>query len=162
MHRTELTSPRYFQVFICLMLSFASMGFQVSAVRAAESRIIALTQTGCQFIEPENADHGYMPETANDCEIVNDETTADRLSQHSVLSLKPGEYVFRVTNKNVPYELGFYLRSADHALIPFSPRVSGAGLFEGQVRDYQIELTEGEYIYSCPFNPTPNYKLVVR
>ena len=162
MHSSKLTISAYLVKLVGLIVVLASMGFQTSDVRAAESQIITLTQTGCQFLEPENTDHGYMPETATDCETINDQTRVKRLAQHSVLSLKPGAYIFRVTNKNVPYERGFYLRSADRALIPFNPRVSGAGLFEGQVRDYKVELKEGEYVYSCPYNPTPNYKLVVR
>ena len=79
-----------------------------------------------------------------------------------MLVLKPGRYVFRVTNANVPYELGFYLRARERSLIPFKPRVSGDGLLMGQTQDFSIELSTGEYVYSCPYNPTPNYKLVVR
>ena len=32
---------------------------------------------------------------------------ADRLAKARPLTLKPGSYIFRVTNKNVPYTLGF-------------------------------------------------------
>ena len=79
-----------------------------------------------------------------------------------MLVLKPGRYVFRVTNVNVPYELGFYLRARVWSLIPFKPKASGAGLHLGETKDFPIELSTGEYFYSCPFNPTPNYQLVVR
>ena len=41
------------------------------------------------------------------------------------------------------------------------PSVSGGGLGTGQTRDYEIDLKPGEYVYSCPLNPTPDYKLVV-
>ena len=39
--------------------------------------------------------------------------------------------------------------------------MSGGGLFEGQSKDFTVELKPGEYIYSCPLNPTLNYKVVV-
>ena len=132
------------------------------AARGADQGVIQLTQTGCQFLEPEGADHKFDPKRAADCEKINRETGSKRLADHEVLVLKPGRYVFRVANVNVPYELGFYLRARERSLIPFKPRVSGGGLHMGETQDYPIELSTGEYIYSCPFNPTPNYKLVVR
>ena len=130
--------------------------------RDPDQEVIVLTQTGCQFLEPEGADHKFDPKRAADCEKINRETGTKRLADHEVLVLKPGRYVFRVANVNVPYELGFYLRARERSLIPFKPRVSGGGLHMGEVQDYPIELSTGEYVYSCPYNPTPNYKLVVR
>lgn len=44
---------------------------------------------------------------------------ADRLAKARPLTLKPGSYIFRVTNKNVPYTLGFWLRSEGYS--PFTP-----------------------------------------
>ena len=41
------------------------------------------------------------------------------------------------------------------------PRVSGGGLTMGKSKDYSIELEPGSYVYSCPLNPTPNYKIEV-
>jgi len=41
------------------------------------------------------------------------------------------------------------------------PKVSGGGLELGVTKDYEIELVEGEYVYSCPLNSTLDYKLVV-
>ena len=32
----------------------------------------------------------------------------------------------------------------------------------GTTQEYEVELSEGEYLYSCPLNPTPDYRLVVR
>lgn len=42
------------------------------------------------------------------------------------------------------------------------PSVSGGSLTTGRTKDYAIELKAGDYVYSCPLNPTPDYKLVVR
>jgi hypothetical protein len=124
--------------------------------------IIELSQTGCQFIGSENGiDRGYAPTQKADCEAINDETQGDRLGEENTLHLKPGNYVFRVTNTDVPYMLGFYLRSESVLDRPFLPSVSGGGLYEGVSKDYVIELEAGEYVYSCPLNTTPDYKLVV-
>ena len=82
----------------------------------------------------------------------------------SPLSFSP---LFRVTNKDVPYELGFWLRESDydwlnpiHKLTKTS--VSGGGLSLGTTQDYEVELKPGEYLYSCPLNTTPDYRLVVK
>lgn len=136
--------------------------------RSADPQVIELTQTGCQFLESENGvDHGFKTVQKADCEAINAETGQERLAQAKVLELEPGEYVFRVTNQNVPYELGFWLREADyqlgnpvHKLTKTS--ISGGGLGTGQAKDYAVELEPGEYLYSCPLNPTPDYRLVVK
>ncbi|MFK5954419.1 MAG: hypothetical protein QM498_15305 [Desulfobacterium sp.] len=78
-----------------------------------------------------------------------------------VLKLKPGKYVFRVTNKSVPYDLGFYLRGAGLYDRITLPKVSGGGLSLGVTKDYAITLKPGEYNYSCPLNTTPDYKIIV-
>ena len=62
----------------------------------------------------------------------------------------------------MPYELGFWLRGDGLAARALLPSVSGGGLVTGKTQDYEIELKPGEYVYSCPLNPTPDYKLVVR
>ena len=128
--------------------------------------VIELTQTACQFVEIEGVDYGYTTRSKADCEAINAQTGAERLAASKVLELKPGKYVFRVTNENVPYELGFWLREADydwrnpvHKLSKIS--ISGGGLDRGKTKDYEVELKPGSYVYSCPLNPTPDYKLVV-
>jgi hypothetical protein len=128
---------------------------------SAQPTVITLTQTGCQFVEVETQDHGFATTKAADCEAMNDRTAAARLAAAKTLTLKPGTYVFRVTNKNVPYELGFYLRGSGFGRLTL-PKVSGGGLLTGVSKDYVIDLAEGEYVYSCPLNPTPNYRLVVQ
>ena len=97
----------------------------------------------------------------------NAETGDQRLADVETLELAPGVYTFRVTNTDVPYELGFWLREHDyqignplHKLTKVS--VSGGGLYQGQTKDYNVDLDPGVYLYSCPLNPTPNYKLIVR
>jgi hypothetical protein len=143
--------------------------FSTSALAADEdATVINLTQTACQFVESENGvDHGYTSSEKTDCEKINAETGDERLANSEVLTLKPGKYIFRVTNQNVPYSLGFWVREEDynwanplHKLNKIS--VSGGGLDTGTTLDYEVELKEGEYLYSCPLNTTPDYKLIVK
>jgi hypothetical protein len=135
---------------------------------AAAQQVVTLTQTGCQFLESENGvDRGFMPQSADDCNAINGETGEQRLAEAKVLELPPGTYTFRVSNTDVPYELGFWLRESDyqlgnplHKLTKTS--ISGGGLAQGKTQDYTVELEPGEYLYSCPLNPTPDYRLVVK
>ncbi len=137
-------------------------GLYAEPTSAAKATVIELTQTGCQFIESENGvDHGFASIKKSDCEAINAETGAARLAEAKVLTLKPGAYIFRVTNKNVPYQLGFWLRGSGIVGRVTLPSVSGNGLTTGATMDYAVTLKAGEYLYSCPLNSTPDYKLVV-
>jgi len=146
---------------------FGLCGVALISVSAGAVEIISLTQTGCQFLESEKGvDHNFKPLKAADCEKINKTTGADRLKDARVLELKPGKYVFRVTNQNVPYELGFWVREHDYDWrnplhLMSKTSVSGGGIETGQTQDYEIDLKAGEYFYSCPLNPTPNYRIVV-
>ena len=148
---------------IPMLAAAAALGLTLAAQQAlaAEPAVIELTQTACQFVEVESQDHAYTSTKKSDCETINAKTGADRLAQSQTLKLKPGKYVFRVTNKNVPYGLGFYLRGDGIVNRATLPKVSGGGLKTGVTKDYAITLTAGEYVYSCPLNPTPDYKIVV-
>jgi len=137
------------------------LGLFTGAAEAAETVVVELTQTGCQFVEPEGVDHGYTTHAYADCVRINAATGTDRLARSTTLTLAPGQYIFRIRNKNVPYELGFWLRGAGLGRLTL-PSVSGGGILTGTVKDYAITLKEGEYVYSCPLNPTPDYRLVVR
>ncbi len=146
-----------------LALALAAQG-----AAAEETTVIELTQNPCQFVESENGvDHGFTTTKKADCDAINARTGAERLATAKVLELTPGTYIFRVTNKNVPYDLGFWVREADynwlnpiHKLTKTS--VSGGGLGLGETQDYEVELEPGEYLYSCPLNTTPDYRLVVK
>ena len=134
-----------------------------AAVPASAVQWVELTQVPCQFLESEGGvDRGYKSRSIRDCEAINAKTANERVAKAKPLALKPGKYVFRVTNKDVPYELGFWLRGASVAGRVTLPSVSGGGLIPGKTQDYEIELKPGEYLYSCPLNTTPDYKLVVK
>ncbi|WP_211210572.1 hypothetical protein [Hahella ganghwensis] len=123
--------------------------------------MIHLTQTGCQFVEPEGKNLGFETLSFDDCKQINNQTGEKRLGEVQPMILEPGKYIFRVQNKNVPYELGFWLRGSGIGRLTL-PSVSGGGLTEGSSKDYLIELTEGEYVYSCPLNPTPDYPMIIK
>jgi hypothetical protein len=150
------------------LLAAAAVAAFAAGAQAAEPMVVTLTQVGCQFLESENGvDHGYTPKSEEDCAKINGETEAARLAKAKTIELKPGKYLFRVSNKNVPYELGFWLRESDYQ--PGNPlhklgkiSVSGGGLTTGKTNDYEVDLKPGEYLYSCPLNPTPDYKLIVK
>ena len=130
---------------------------------AAQAKVINLTQVPCQFLESEGQkDRGFTSSRAADCEAINAASAKQRLAEAKTLALTPGKYVFRVSNKNVPYELGFWMRGTSLVDRARLPSVSGGGLTTGKTQDYEIELKPGNYVYSCPLNPTPDYKLVVR
>ncbi|MFT6916974.1 MAG: hypothetical protein ACJAWL_003318 [Motiliproteus sp.] len=130
---------------------------------ASASTMIELTQVPCQFLESEaGTNHGFRSAGAKDCKQINTDTAAARLEAIEPLILKPGKYLFRVTNQNVPYALGFWLRGEGLIGRATLPSVSGGGMTTGTTLEYEIELKPGRYLYSCPLNPTPDYPLIVR
>jgi hypothetical protein len=133
------------------------------ALAQDRATVIELTQVACQFIESENGiNRNYTTKRKADCDRINERTAAQRLAEAKPLVLKPGKYVFKVTNKNVPYELGFWLRGDGVANRALLPSVSGGGMTLGKTNVYEIELKPGDYVYSCPLNTTPDYKLKVQ
>ncbi|MGO1120864.1 hypothetical protein ACTL6U_19340 [Rhodovibrionaceae bacterium A322] len=147
--------------------AFFAAGLGLTSQTLAAPQVVTLTQTACEFIEAENGvDHGYTSSKKADCEAINAKSGEERLAKAEVLTLKAGDYVFKVSNQDVPYELGFWIREADYdwrnPLDKINKiSVSGGGLHEGKTNDYAVTLKPGEYLYSCPLNTTPNYKLVV-
>lgn len=123
--------------------------------------VITLTQTGCQFLETESKDYKYQTVKAEDCKEINSKTLSERKQGFKPLQLKPGKYIFKVTNRDVPYTLGFYLRGEGVNQVTL-PKVSGGGLDKGKTQDYEITLKPGKYVFSCPLNPTPDYPITVQ
>ncbi len=130
------------------------------AFSAFAGEVIVLTQTACQFIEAEGIDHHFNSKSADACRSINEASQDTRLKQAQSLHLQAGDYVFRVKNRDVPYDLGFWLRGAGISRWTL-PGISGGGIATGDVHDYTIALEPGEYRYSCPLNPTPDYELIV-
>ena len=131
-----------------------------SSTEPSSATVITLTQVGCQFLETESEDYQFTTTKAEDCNEINANTLNDRQKTFKPLELKAGQYIFRVTNQNVPYELGFYLRGEGSSKARL-PKASGGGLTQGATADYEITLKPGNYVFSCPLNPTPDYPLFV-
>ncbi|MDD9878718.1 MAG: hypothetical protein OXR84_14885 [Magnetovibrio sp.] len=72
------------------------------AAPAEAAEVITLTQTGCQFVEPEGTDHGYKTSKKADCEKINAKNGKDRVAKSEVMKLKPGEYVFSCPLNTTP------------------------------------------------------------
>ncbi|HRI93812.1 MAG TPA: hypothetical protein PLS93_19495 [Accumulibacter sp.] len=150
------------KLLVTLVLAAPGLGGSALAAGGSAAAIVELTQVPCQFLESEQGtNHGYRSTKIQDCEAINAKSGASRVQTAKTLQLKPGKTIFRVTNKDVPYELGFWLRGEGIAGRVTLPSVSGGGLLAGKTQDYVIDLQPGEYVYSCPLNPTPDYRLVV-
>ncbi len=81
------------------------------------------------------------------------------------LKVAPGQYQFEIANENVDHEVGFVLvpkgksAPADHIKEAYvkAPVAKGATSYSNVVN-----LSEGEYEYFCPLNPTEKYTLSVK
>ncbi len=99
--------------------------------------------------------------TNNDVTVIHLTQTKGEFDTQS-LNLKPGKYIFEVTNKGVDHDVAFMLVPSDKP----KDAIQAAGLPElledGETqRSGVVELTAGTYKYNCPLNPTPQYTLTV-
>lgn len=84
------------------------------------------------------------------------------------LNLNSGKYQFKVVNKNVDKDLGFVIqkeedKNSDLMETAVTNSFTTAAVKKGEVQYTGIvELKDGNYVYSCPLNPTPHYKLIVK
>ncbi|MDA9774403.1 hypothetical protein N9B82_05545 [Saprospiraceae bacterium] len=84
------------------------------------------------------------------------------------LNLLPGKYQFRVVNDDVEKEVGFLIQqAAKKDMNPMETAVDNSfttkTMKKGEVAyTGVVELTAGEYVYSCPMNPTPHYTINVK
>lgn len=77
------------------------------------------------------------------------------------LKLKPGNYVFRITNKGVNHEVGFYLQENDEKGKAVTGSDAGHVKSGETTKTGTVALAKGKYVYSCPLNPTPHYVITV-
>ncbi|MFB9052494.1 cupredoxin domain-containing protein [Formosa undariae] len=93
------------------------------------------------------------------------EQTKGEFTQKS-LTLKEGDYVFEIANKNVGHQVGFVLVPKGKDASNPENHISNAYVTKA-VENNTTEsskvtsLAKGEYIYFCPLNPTPQYTLTV-
>ena len=63
-------------------------------VQSWAAETITLTQTACQFIEPEHGNQHYQANSYTACESLNHKTEDKRLEKAKVLKLKAGNIPF--------------------------------------------------------------------
>jgi hypothetical protein len=84
------------------------------------------------------------------------------------LNLVAGKYQFRVVNKDVNKEVGFVIQKAEDekgdVMKTAVPNSFASEMIKKGEAQYTgiVDLTTGEYVYSCPLNPTPHYKITVK
>src|SRR3972149_3260260 len=109
---------RHFAVSIAIRLTYICAATLLAVPSQAAQgggspAVVTLTQVPCQFVESENGtNRGFQSRSKEDCERINSKTGTERLAGAKPLELKPGRHIFRVANRSVPYELGFWLRGA--------------------------------------------------
>lgn len=78
------------------------------------------------------------------------------------LILAPGKYKFNITNADVNKEVGFYIHEVGTKQ-PVPNSMPNATIKKGEtISTGIVELKSGTYEYSCPLNPTPEYKIIVK
>lgn len=100
---------------------------------------------------------------AQDSKVVRLEQTEGAFTVQE-LTLKEGTYVFEITNNGVDHKVGFVLApegktdAKNHIKEAYvkKPVVDGSAS-----ESNAVTLKKGEYVYFCPMNPTPQYKLKV-
>jgi hypothetical protein len=105
--------------------------------------------------------------------LAQDKATLIKLSETpgqfetKTLKLKSGKYQFEVTNKNVDHEVAFFLQTeSDKGKKEMSSTVPNS-LLPKMLKQGEsaltgiVELKKGNYVYSCPLNPTPHYSIIV-
>lgn len=83
------------------------------------------------------------------------------------LVLEEGTYAFEVTNSGIDHEVAFVLAPAKEDLQQedwISDAMLTSAISDGQTASSTkpVKLEKGEYVYFCPMNPTPQYKLTVK
>jgi len=82
------------------------------------------------------------------------------------LKLSEGTYVFEIENTGVDHEVGFVLikdgtdasKPKNHIKEAYVQQPVATGKTQSSK---EVKLEKGTYIYFCPLNPTPQYKLIV-
>lgn len=132
---------------------------------AAFAFVFAMTNTlSAQKIEKRMDKHMSVKSEVTVIELVQ----VDGAFTTDGLTLKPGKYQFKITNREVGHEVGFVIQEAvdrDGDVMKTAVENSFAQnmIAKGRTESTGIvELKAGEYVYSCPLNPTPKYSILVK
>lgn len=82
------------------------------------------------------------------------------------LKLSEGDYVFHIENAGIDHNVGFVLikegadasKPENHIKNAYVQTPVATGKTEASKT---VSLEKGNYVYFCPLNPTPQYKLIV-
>ncbi len=82
------------------------------------------------------------------------------------LKLSEGNYIFNIENDGIDHEVGFVLikegadasKPKNHIKEAYVQSPVATGKTESSK---EVALEKGTYVYFCPLNPTPQYKLIV-
>lgn len=114
-----------------------------------------LTVEGCRMLEPEPV-APVRGDDATSCRRSVREDFEQRGQR--VLVVPAGAWEIVVDNARAERDAGLWLRRAG---APDQTLVSAGGIPPGHADRYEVELTSGQWLYSCPITPTPDYLLVV-
>ena len=107
------------------------------------------------------------------CAVVSNAQEAEKVSlvqvpgefQQTELTLEAGKpYVFEVANSGVDHKVGFVV--APEGKTDQANHIQNAYL-KSTIKDgetaesNEVVLEKGTYVYFCPLNPTPQYKIIV-
>ncbi len=122
--------------------------------------IAVFSFTQVSFAQNMDSKHAKMEQTA-----VKNVTLEQTKGAFSVaeLTLEAGSYQFEIVNNNVGTDVGFVVAPATNP----DAHIKEAYVTEvvknnSSQKTNVVNLTPGEYIYFCPLNKTPQYKLTVK
>jgi len=98
-------------------------------------------------------------------DVVKNITLEQTTGEFSVqeLTVSPGLYQFEIVNNNVGTDVGFVVAPVDapdqHIKEAYVTEVVANNTSQ---KTNLVQLEAGEYIYFCPLNKTPQYKLTVK
>ncbi len=105
----------------------------------------------------------FVSALAQDVKTVNLQQTNGEFTVKE-LKLNEGTYVFEIENSGVDHEVGFVLapegklEKEHHIQNAYVQKLVATGKTESSK---EVALKKGTYVYFCPLNPTPQYKLIV-
>lgn len=121
----------------------------------------ALALLGTQHLFAQKAMVADHKMTAKDVTVIHLTQTEGQFETQA-LNLRPGKYIFEVTNDGVDHEVAFMLTKAETPKQGIKEAGLPKMLKKGETqKSGVVELTTGTYLYNCPLNPTPQYTLTV-
>ncbi|TBU90055.1 hypothetical protein DNJ95_18475 [Stutzerimonas kirkiae] len=129
--------------------------------------MIEVQQTACQFLEAEHyVEQNFSARSAQQCHEINARTWAARARNARPLLAMQGEFIIRVSNRDVPYPVDFWLRPYENHFTTAQPRIELPEyrieeIPPGETREIRVDLPRSFYLWSSPRNGTPDYSLLI-